>query len=176
VKIVITPTVAHRCVVKGAELLTLLQSKTHSTAKALELIAEGADPMVKEETYEYNSLAAACMFVLPEIALAILALPDIDVNASGERKITPLMYACHNNLTEVVTILLEKGANINAMDQDGWTALHMAISESNIDIALQLIAAGADVTIGKRSPLRACEEKPELEAIVAALIAAGATE
>jgi ankyrin repeat protein len=164
-----------RCVFKGAELLTFLQSETRSTAKALELIAEGADPMVKDATYAYNSLVAACMFVLPEVVLAILAIPGIDVNASGERKITPLMYACNNNFREIVTILVEKGADVNTIDGDGWTALNIAIFRSNVEIALQLIAAGADVNVGKRLPLSACEDKPELAAVIAALLAAGAT-
>ena len=39
------------------------------------------------------------------------------------------------------------GPNVNAVDQDGLTALAIACKEGSTDIAFQLIAAGADVNL-----------------------------
>ena len=43
------------------------------------------------------------------------------------------MLLCQNE--EMVNLLLERGANIEAVDNEGWTPLHAAASAGNIDIA-----------------------------------------
>jgi ankyrin repeat protein len=60
---------------------------------------------------------------------------------------TPLMYAVRQNAPDAVTALLALGADLNAQDPDGATALIIAILNAHYDVAAQLIDAGADVNI-----------------------------
>ena len=60
---------------------------------------------------------------------------------------TPLMYAVRQNAGAAVTALLALGADLNALDPDGATALIIAILNAHYEVAAQLIDAGADVNI-----------------------------
>jgi ankyrin repeat protein len=41
--------------------------------------------------------------------------------------------------------LIKKGANVNALQQGGFTALHAAAQNGNLDLCKLLIEAGADM-------------------------------
>jgi len=53
------------------------------------------------------------------------------------------MMAAQNGHTEVVEALLGKGANVNAKDNDGATALMAAVHKGHTDIVQLLKKAGA---------------------------------
>ena len=55
------------------------------------------------------------------------------------------MYAASLGRTGAATILLKKGAGVNASDKDGWTALCIASYAGHEEIAVMLLAAGAKV-------------------------------
>ena len=63
------------------------------------------------------------------------------------------MYAVFSQNREAVTVLIEKGANINARDGKGWNALLEAFCGHYADAEIQktLIAAGADVNASNES-------------------------
>ncbi|MEQ2217785.1 hypothetical protein XENOCAPTIV_022462 [Xenoophorus captivus] len=68
-------------------------------------------------------------------------LPDI-INCSNSDGITALHqvkplppHACIDGSIEIVTFLLERGANVNQVDSEGWTPLHVASSCGYPDIA-----------------------------------------
>ncbi|BET37353.1 ankyrin repeat domain-containing protein [Wolbachia pipientis] len=46
---------------------------------------------------------------------------------------------------KTVRLLVEKGANVNAADIEGHTALHLAVTEKRLEIVRELIKSGADV-------------------------------
>ncbi|WP_353280636.1 ankyrin repeat domain-containing protein [Wolbachia endosymbiont (group B) of Cyclophora punctaria] len=46
---------------------------------------------------------------------------------------------------KTVKLLVEKGANVNAKDIEGHTALHLAVTEKRLEIVRELIKSGADV-------------------------------
>jgi ankyrin repeat protein len=48
-----------------------------------------------------------------------------------------------NGHAEVVKALLEKGADVHAKDNDGWTPLLQAYDQGRDDIATMLLANGA---------------------------------
>jgi ankyrin repeat protein len=58
---------------------------------------------------------------------------------------TPLHHAAINGRTEVVALLLSKGADINARTNVGSTPLMLAAQEAQKDVIEQLIQAGADL-------------------------------
>ena len=74
---------------------------------------------------------------------------DVNARVSVDDNSTPLMIAAANSQRDVVTFLIEHGANVDLRDEDGFTALHYAC----LDIAYIgvgemlgcLIENGADV-------------------------------
>lgn len=57
--------------------------------------------------------------------------------------LTPLHFASEN--TAIATLLIEKGADINAKSQHFGTPLHRAIMSGNAELVSLLVARGADV-------------------------------
>ena len=127
--------------------------------KCLRLIGQGANLMLEPDemldSYRRTSLASACWKELPTVALAIIQCPGVDINlkepVSGW---TPLMVAIIKGLGPVVAALLRKGADINATDRRGYTALVWACEASYAEAALALIEARADVRIGNLLDIR----------------------
>ena len=73
------------------------------------------------------------------------ANPNASITA-GKKGITPLMAAALNNEDpRVFRILLKAGADINAKNEDGWTALTIAATTQNVDVVDILVKAGAKV-------------------------------
>lgn len=72
-------------------------------------------------------------------------VPDI-INCSNADGITALHQACIDGSTEMVSFLLEHGANVNQVDSEGWTPLHAAASCGYPDIADLLLQHGASLT------------------------------
>lgn len=64
----------------------------------------------------------------------------------GEHKITPLLKAAWDGEQEIVTLLLDAGAKINAKASDtGETALMNAVTRGHMEIIKLLLEKGADV-------------------------------
>ena len=79
-----------------------------------------------------------------EIIRAIEA--GADVNAKDDiYGITALMWAAMNGRSEVVKILLDAGADVNAKTEGGTTALMLAAFLDNTEVAKILLNAGANV-------------------------------
>ena len=64
---------------------------------------------------------------------------------------TPLLVSVRGNYPSIVSLLLRHGPNVNAVDQEGLTALAIACKEGSTDIVYQLIAAGAYVNLQVRN-------------------------
>ena len=72
--------------------------------------------------------------------------PD-DLQAEG---LPILLYASGLGQTEVVQLLVRRGANVNATSPSGWTALCLSLQAGREDVANLLVTRGADVS--KRCP------------------------
>ncbi|XP_060948127.1 protein phosphatase 1 regulatory subunit 12C isoform X2 [Limanda limanda] len=68
------------------------------------------------------------------------------INCSNADGITALHQACIDGSMEMVTFLLEQGANENQVDSEGWTPLHVAASCGYSDIAVFLLQQGASLS------------------------------
>jgi ankyrin repeat protein len=77
----------------------------------------------------------------------------LDANANIEARmlppvlLTPLMLACRCGDASIVSLLLQRGAQVDAVDRQGMTALFHA---DTVDVAAELLQYGADV--GARTP------------------------
>ena len=75
-----------------------------------------------------------------------LVAAGADVNKGDEEDFGPLMCAAVEGRTDVVSFLLQNGANVDATDQYGHTALSWAVTKGDFDgTAKVLIDAGADI-------------------------------
>jgi len=91
---------------------------------------------------------------------------------------TPLHWASSRMDPEVITLLVQAGADLNATDDGGRTPLHAAAGEShNPALIGMLVEAGADIDgrdHGGRTPLHEAAAQGWQPATVVALLAAGA--
>ncbi|WP_341812721.1 MULTISPECIES: ankyrin repeat domain-containing protein [unclassified Wolbachia] len=78
---------------------------------------------------------------------------------------------------KTVSLLVEKGANVNAADVEGYTALHLAITEKRLETVRELIKSGGNVNAeeygSKCTPLHLACMVGKVE-IVEELVKAGA--
>ena len=115
------------------------------------------------------------------IALDVsLAVGSAHCDSSGSRasgRLADRADAAMNGDREAVRALLKKGADVNAAQGDGMTALHWAAIKGDAELAQMLIYAGANVRattrIGAYTPLYLAA-KGGYAAVVAALLAGGA--
>jgi len=62
-----------------------------------------------------------------------------------------LIWAAGSGNSEAVAYLLQQGADINAQDQDGTTALMEAVDVREPEVVKVLVARGADVSLKNKS-------------------------
>jgi Ankyrin repeats (many copies) len=80
------------------------------------------------------------------VVALIEAGADIELKDRDGR--TPLINAVSvDYYLPLIEYLLEKGANINAQDKAGWSALHFCAQDNKIELAEFLIKNGATVDI-----------------------------
>jgi ankyrin repeat protein len=60
---------------------------------------------------------------------------------------TSLIYAASNRDINILNVLLEKGADVNAQNGYGYSALIMAAAKGHLDQVKSLLAKGADVNL-----------------------------
>jgi ankyrin repeat protein len=89
----------------------------------------------------------------------------------------PIADAAMRGDLEAVRTLLKQGAEVNAAQGDGMTALHWAAEQGNVDMAKILVFAGAEVDaetrLGAHTPLHVAAESGSGE-VVKVLVDAGA--
>jgi hypothetical protein len=97
------------------------------------LLDRGADPNSRRAT-----LSEVCWFLYRPIYSQTGHAPDLSVRE-------PLLVeALHHNQNEIAKLLLESGADANAADELGYTALWKAVSLDDSDLVRLLLEKGAN--------------------------------
>ena len=115
------------------------------TALALRMLE--ADPSLLDAYSEdgFPAVGLAVFFRHPDLARELIAR-GADVNAAARNafRVAPVHAAAAMRDCETMQLLIDHGANVNARQQLGYTALHTAAQHGDDSMVEQLLAAGAD--------------------------------
>lgn len=126
-------------------------------AMVMRLLRAGAGVMVPNRQGDTPGLIAARLGRSNILALLIEQGLDPDMTGfstrisylltryAGQETLTPLIVeATRHGHRETVALLLRAGARIDLADTRGWTALHTAVAEGEVDLARLLLDNGAE--------------------------------
>src|SRR5215471_13368226 len=163
-----------KAMLPGGQTLLMTAARTGNPEVMKLLLDRGANPNTKESTNGETALTWAAAQNHPE-AVRVLASHGADLNARSlplqykqdrfglegvvtilpRGNWTPLMYAARQGSSEAAAALIESGAQLNATDPDGTTALALAIINSHYDTAVLLTERGADPNIADTAGMAA---------------------
>lgn len=136
------------------------------------LLSLGADHEAKQAYRDMTPLHLATMEGHHQAAKVLLEFgADPNTPATGEKGsfagVYPLHLTCnyYGSRPDIASLLLDHGANVDAVDAEGATALHEAASQGCADMIELLIGAGADVNAGDKwgkTPLNRCARRGDL--------------
>ncbi|XP_059497240.1 B-cell lymphoma 3 protein-like isoform X2 [Stegostoma tigrinum] len=122
----------------------------HSSLECLRALLAGGHERVDLEirNYEgYTPLHVSVISYQKEIVEFLLDQgADIDAVDIKSGK-TPLVHAVENNSIDMVTLLLQHGANVNLQTYSGNTALHCCSGRGFLEIVKVLLKNGADSSV-----------------------------
>jgi ankyrin repeat protein len=90
-------------------------------------------------------LGLAAFFGYPDTVRLLLARgADVGQVARNPMRIQAIHAAVAGRSSEAVELVVEAGAPINAQQHLGWTALHEAVHQENVELTRYFLAHGAD--------------------------------
>jgi len=120
---------------------------TNGNAALVErLLGAGANPNTAIATGETPIITCAGSGSADAVRLLIARGGDVNAKEPSQNQ-TALMWAASERHPNVVRTLIEHGADLQARTRKGFTALHFAAREGDIESAQLLLAAGLDVNI-----------------------------
>ncbi len=145
----------------GGETVLMTASRTGSVESVTALLSGGADPNAQEQRDQTALMWAAAEGHAPVVKALIHA--GGDVHASLTSGFTPLFFAVRGGHLDAVRTLLEAGVDVNEVLQrvkegsgaflnsvskrpvdDGMSPLLLAVRNGHFELAVALVAAGAD--------------------------------
>ena len=80
-----------------------------------------------------------------DVSRALLACgADVNARSDNALAVLPIHSAVAGGQDEVVAVLIDVGADVNARQRHGWTPLHGAAQNGSLQSVERLLAAGAD--------------------------------
>jgi ankyrin repeat protein len=110
------------------------------------LLARNADPNIADKG-GFTALFRALAGRHNEVAELLLAQPNLDLNARGLNKVTALIAYTSRNREDLVTSLVDRGADVRLQDGDGDTALHLAVQNGNLKLTKMFVSKGAPLDV-----------------------------
>ena len=126
-------------------------SKRYASVECL--LEKNADPNLTSKEYKMAPIYGSADHGNYEMTrLLIERGADIEARTPIQ-KATSLIMAASMGYLNVVRLLCNSGAKLNAFDNDGFSALAIAVSYDRFEIVKYLLKAGADLAIEKTYPL-----------------------
>ena len=110
------------------------------------LLDAGANPNTRIATGETPIMTCASSGNVDAVRLLIARGADVNMKEPSQKQ-DALMWAAAERHPNVVRLLVEAGANPQAHTKNGFTALHFAARENDLESVRQLLAAGVNVNI-----------------------------
>jgi ankyrin repeat protein len=149
------------------ETALMAAARTGDTGSIRVLLQAGADPNASESSLGETALmwaaaedhadavrALVAGGARPDAHSRVLDLPAMNWEQTGMVSTrlpvggwTALMYAARQDSKAAARALAESGADLDAQDPDGTTALELAIINAHYDLAALLLDAGADPNV-----------------------------
>jgi ankyrin repeat protein len=125
----------------------LSRACTNGSAPVVELLLNaGANPNTRIATGETPIMTCASTGNADAVRALIARGADVNAKEPSQNQ-DALMWAASERHPNVVRMLLEAGADAQAQTKKGFTALHFAAREGDIDSLRQLLASGVNVNI-----------------------------
>jgi ankyrin repeat protein len=149
-------------VLPEGETVLMTAARTGNTATVELLLERGADIDARERWYGESALMWAAAENHPGAVRVLLrhgaemdsrsAVQELENRRHGQSVLplggwTPMMYAARQGALDAGRVLAEAGADLDAIDPDGATALVIAIINANYDFAGLLLGTGADPNV-----------------------------
>jgi ankyrin repeat protein len=118
-----------------------------------------------DQAYSFDQLITAIQKNNIDLIRTLINNDNVNLHKNGT---TPLHHASSIGNTEVVKLLIEKGADINVKNNFGSTPLHYASNEGNTEVVKLLIDNGADINVKDRAdttPLHKASFKGHTEVV-----------
>ncbi|KAG8176836.1 hypothetical protein JTE90_001975 [Oedothorax gibbosus] len=113
------------------------------------------------------------------LVLKRLLMLQVSPDSTNEDGLTALHQCCIDDSEEMMRLLIEFGANVNAKDSEHWTPLHAAATCGHIHIVKYLIIKGADllaVNADGNMPYDICDDDATLDYIENEMAKKGITQ
>ena len=116
-----------------------------SAQRLKQRLAEDAEQINAHAADGWTALHLAAYFAQPNaVQVLIDAGANPDAVARSAARIRPIHSAAAGRNAEVARLLLQAGADVNAVHQGGWTALQASSKFGDLDVVRVLLAHGAD--------------------------------
>ena len=139
----------------------LLAASSFGHLRVVEVLARAGAGVCVTDDKGLTCLMLAATFGHTETVRTLLCMPEVDVNQSDNSGNTPLHHAAMRQHLDVVQLLIDAGADIDAKNVHfyngrGCTPLHYACAGGELDIVKMLVNAGADVSVADNNPGNTC--------------------
>ena len=108
-----------------------------------------------------------------------LLLLNVSPDSANEDGLTALHQCCIDDSEDMMKLLIDFGANVNARDTEQWTPLHAAATCGHLHLVKYLISRGADllsVNADGNMPYDICEDETTLDFIEGEMAKRGITQ
>ncbi|KAK6630921.1 hypothetical protein RUM44_003093 [Polyplax serrata] len=108
-----------------------------------------------------------------------LLMSGVDPDSTNEDGLTALHQCCIDDNEEMMKLLIDFGANVNAEDSEKWTPLHAAATCAHLHLVCYLISKGANllaVNADGNMPYDICEDEAALDYIEGEMARRGVTQ
>ncbi len=118
------------------------------TARLAQILAAEPTAATARSADGFTALHYPAFFGIGDAAAATKALlaagADVNARSANALSVLPLHSAVAGGHDDLVAVLIDAGADVNATQRHGWTPLHGAAQNGSLASVERLLAAGAD--------------------------------